>query len=88
MVSYRIEFRKSAVREFHKLPPEIQRRMMEALTLLAMNPFSELLHIKKLRGAESLYRIRIGDYRVVYEVTKDPWIVVVVKVGHRKEVYR
>jgi len=62
--------------------------MLEALAVLSENPYSELLRIKKLRGADALYRIRIGDYRVVYEVRRDRLVVIVIKIGHRGEVYR
>jgi mRNA interferase RelE/StbE len=88
MASYRIEFKKSAQKEFDKLPQKVQGKVMDALTLLAANPFSELLRIKKLKGAESLYRFRIGDYRVVYEVRQGIVLIIVIKIGHRKEVYR
>jgi mRNA interferase RelE/StbE len=85
---YRVEFKKSAAKEFHKLPAQIQRKVLEALQVLAINPYSELLQTKKLKGAAQLFRIRIGDYRVVYEVEKQKLIVVVIKIGHRSDVYR
>lgn len=88
MPTYQLEFAKSARKEFDRLPVRIQDRVLEALTLLSHNPFSELLKVKKLRGAETLYRIRLGDYRVVYEVQKKRLIIVVIKVGHRSDIYR
>jgi len=88
MPSYRIEFVKSARREFDALPVKIQTRTIEALQLLSTNPFSELLRFKKLKGAESLYRVRVGDYRIVYEVRGAVLLIVVIKIGHRKDVYR
>lgn len=88
MTSYQVEFTKSAAKEFKKLPKKVQRKIVEALTLLSKNPFSELLKIKKLKGAESLYRFRIGDYRVVYEIRQDVLVILVIKIGHRSEVYR
>ncbi len=87
-VSYRIEFTKSAKREFDHLPSKTQEKVIDAMQFLSSNPYSELLKIKKLKGAESLYRIRLGDYRIVYEVKKDLLVVIVIKIGHRKEVYR
>ncbi|OGQ05236.1 MAG: hypothetical protein A2W61_04245 [Deltaproteobacteria bacterium RIFCSPLOWO2_01_44_7] len=85
---YKIEFVKSAKREFDKLPSAIQDKIIEALHLLSQNPFSELLRVKRLKGADSLYRFRVGDYRIVYEIRSDVLVIVVIKVGHRKDVYR
>lgn len=85
---FRIEFVKSAVKEFDRLPKAIQQKVTEALFLLSRNPHTELLKIKKLKGVESLYRIRLGDYRLVYEIQNERLIVLVIKIGHRKDVYR
>jgi len=88
MASFRIEFVKSARKELEQLPARIRSNIIEALGLLSQNPYSELLKIKKLKGADALYRIRVGEYRVVYEIRKKRLIVVVIKIGHRREVYR
>jgi len=87
-VTCRVEFVKSSRREFDDLPRKTQDKVLEALQLLATNPFSELLRIKKLKGAESLYRFRVGDYRVVYEVRREVLLILVIKIGHRRDVYR
>jgi mRNA interferase RelE/StbE len=86
--SYQVELTKSAKKEFDRLPTKIQDKIIEALQFLSFNPFSEFLKIKKLKGAEVLFRIRMGDYRIVYEVKKDVLVVLVIKIGHCKEVYR
>jgi mRNA interferase RelE/StbE len=86
--SYRVELTKSAKKEFDKLPARIQNKVIEALSLLKEKPLSDLLQTKRLKGALNLYRIRIGDYRIVYEVQKSRLLVLVIKVGHRREVYR
>lgn len=88
MAAYRIEFVKSARKEFDKLPSRVKEKVTEALSLLKQNPFLKLLKVKKLKGAEALYRIRIGAYRLVYEVRKKQLVIIVIKLGHRKEVYR
>jgi mRNA interferase RelE/StbE len=88
MPPYRVEFLKSAAKEFNALPMKIRARVLEALQLLSTNPFSELLRFKKLKGAESLYRVRVGDYRIVYEVRGAVLLIVIIKIGHRKDVYR
>ncbi len=88
MASYRVEVTLSAKKEFDRLPKKVQDKVLEALRFLAENPYSDLLKIKKLRAVESLYRVRIGDYRVVYEVRSVAPLVVVIKIGHRREIYR
>ena len=88
MTPYSIEFVKSARKEFERLPAKIRGRVVEALTFLAQNPFSELLKVKKLRNMNEVFRIRIGDYRVLYGLQNDRLIVLVIKIGHRSEVYR
>lgn len=88
MPSYRIEFVKSAKKEFERLPQKMKDKVVEALHFLSENPFSELLKIKKLKGAEDLFRIRIGSYRLVYHIQEGKLMVIVIKIGHRKDVYR
>ncbi len=88
MASYRVEFTRSAEKEFERLPAKMRSNTAEALQLLSQNPYSELLKIKKLKGAEDLYRIRIGDYRIVYESRNERRIVLVIKIGHRSKIYR
>jgi mRNA interferase RelE/StbE len=88
MATYKVEFVKSARKEFDRLDTKLKVKTAEALRLLAQNPFSELLKVKKLKGANNLYRIRLGDYRIVYEIRNEQLIVLVIKVGHRREIYR
>lgn len=88
MTPYEIEFVKSARKEFERLPTKFRARIVDALHLLAQNPFSELLKVKKLQSALDVYRIRVGDYRVLYELHNDRLTVLVIKVGHRSEIYR
>ncbi len=85
---YRIELTKSAKKEFDRLNKKNQDQILELFHFLSTNPFSQLLKIKKLKGVESLYRIRIVNYRIIYEVKKTKLIVLVIKIGHRKEVYQ
>ena len=87
MTAYRVEFVKSARKEFERLPVKIRSKAVDALWLLAQNPHSELLKVKELKGREKLYRIRIGDYRILYQVHDERLIVLVIKVGNRREVY-
>ena len=86
--SYQVQFTKSATKEYSTLPRKTQDKIAEALQFLSTNPFSELLKVKKSKGADALYRIRIGDYRVVYEIRLEILLIIVIKIGHRREVYR
>lgn len=83
-MSYRIELRPAAVRALKKLDPPIRRRIQGAITLLAEDPRPPAA--RALRGRPGL-RVRVGDYRIVYTVTDDVLLIVVVTVGHRRDVY-
>lgn len=85
---FEISFKKSALKEFEGLPAKVQQKILDALQLLALNPYTELLQIKKLKGADSLFRFRIQDYRVIYIIEDKTVKVTVIKIGHRKEVYK
>ena len=83
-MSYRIELRPAAVRALKKLDPPIRRRIQGAITLLAEDPRPPAA--RALRGRPGL-RVRVGDYRIVYTVADDVLLIVVVTVGHRRDVY-
>jgi len=83
---YKVEFRPSARRELKKLPRRDQVRLLRAIDGLAYDPRPP--GVKKLTGADDLYRVRVGDYRVVYQIHDDRLVVLVVRVGHRKDIYR
>jgi len=91
MKQYFVEFKASAIKELTRLPKATQIKIIRAMKLLSTDPYSALLPIRKMEGGkatEDRYRLRIGDYRVVYEIHKDRVIIFVVRVGHRKDVYR
>ena len=85
-MSYKIEFVKSAIKEFHKLPKDINQRVIKILNILKMDPLSEILKVRKLRGRENLFRIRVGDYRIIYSVENSETIIIF-RIRHRKDVY-
>lgn len=85
-MAYRIEIKRLARKVLLALPQAYRSRIAEAIDALANDPRRP--GTRKLAGSESLYRLRVGDYRVVYEIEDERLIVVVVKVGHRREVYR
>ncbi len=82
---YHIEFSKNAEREFLKISGKIRISIGRKIDSLTANPRPP--GHKKLTGLDGLYRIRIGDYRVVYRIQDKQLIVLVVKIGHRKDVY-
>lgn len=84
MSAYRIELRPSAVRALRKLDPQVRRRIQGAIALLAHDPRPP--GARALQGRPGL-RIRVGDYRIIYTVEDDVLLVVVVRLGHRRDVY-
>jgi len=85
-VNYRVEYTPRSNRQFRRLPVSVQRRLIPIIDALAVDP--RPLGVKAVAGPEPLLRIRVGDYRVVYEVEDDVLIVLIVAVGHRRDVYR
>ena len=84
MTQYRIELRPAAARALRKLDPQIRSRIQGAIALLAQDPRPPAA--RALRGRPGL-RVRAGDYRIIYTVADDVLLVVVVTLGHRREVY-
>jgi mRNA interferase RelE/StbE len=84
---YEVTFKKSAAKELLGLPQRTQQKILDAIQLLSLNPYTELLQIKKMKGADSLYRVRIQDYRVIYLIENQVIKVTIIKIGHRREVY-
>lgn len=83
---YRITYKKSVEKDLRKLPADHLRAIVQKITLLAAGP--RPVGTVKLRGSSNLFRMRHGDYRVVYQIADEELIVLVIKVGHRREVYR
>jgi mRNA interferase RelE/StbE len=83
---YSVQFTPRAQRDFSALDRAIQQRLRRRIDRLAEDPFP--VGAKKLHGEEPFYRIRVSDYRVIYKVEADELVVIVVKIGHRREVYR
>ncbi len=83
---YTVEFAISAAREFRALDRQLQRRISAKLSQLAEDPFPA--GVQKFQGEEDHWRIRVGDYRVIYRVEKRRVVIVIVRIGHRREVYR
>ncbi len=83
---YRVAFSRTADRQLEALPENVRLRVSAHIEALAENP--RPVGAKRLAGPRVLYRLRIGDYRVVYDIQEDVLVVLVVALGHRKDVYR
>lgn len=86
-MTYRIELAPRAVRQFKRLPKRVQLRLRDAIDTLAGNP--RPAGAAQLSGQEErLYRVREGDYRIIYQIQDDVLLVLVVGVGHRRDIYK
>jgi len=86
MASYRLVWKSSAERELRQLPKEAIIKLLALAESLSQNPFPA--GVKKLQGAKYTFRVRSGDYRLVYEVQGNELLIQIIRVGHRREVYR
>ena len=83
---YRVDLRPAALRDLKRLSRETQARIRPAVDRLAANPRPP--GIEKLAAQENRYRVRVGDYRIVYEIHDAVLVVLVFRVAHRREAYR
>jgi mRNA interferase RelE/StbE len=86
MAEYKVEWKRSAVKELEKLPRQAVPHIVEAVRNLTSDPFP--FGTRKLAGSEQTYRIRVGVYRILYSVHVDIFIVEIIRVRHRKDVYK
>jgi mRNA interferase RelE/StbE len=84
-MKYRIIIAEPAIKALGKLQRKVQRQISEKIDALVDNP--RPAGAEKLQGVD-LFRIRSGDYRVIYQIKDDVLIVLVVRIGHRKDIYR
>lgn len=85
MINYGIRFTTTAQKEFNKLPAQLKLRIGKALTKLQNNPRQG--SVRSMIGTAS-WRLRVGDYRIIYDIQDDKLIILVIRVRHRKEAYR
>jgi mRNA interferase RelE/StbE len=83
---YQVLFTRAADRDLQKLPDDVQKRIVRAVAALAHDPRPP--GAVKLAGEDDLWRIRVGDYRVIYTVEDDRLVVVVIRIAHRRDAYR
>ncbi len=85
-MKYRVEFKRSAAKALKKIPKSDQRQIRDRIDSLSEN--SPNPDTTKMKGDNPFHRIRVGDYRIIYEIHGDILVIMVLKIGHRKEVYR
>lgn len=85
MSDYLIVFARSARKEFDSLPVEISSRIESRINALVTDPRPP--GCLKLKGRENQWRIRIGDYRVIYSINDQTFAIKILEVGHRREIY-
>lgn len=86
MAIYRIEWKRSALKDLKHIDRTAIPKTLSLINSLALNPLP--FGSRKLYGSEETFRIRIGDYRVIYEANNDLLIIFIVRVRHRKKVYK
>ena len=84
-MSYRVDFTTAAARQVKKLPRPARDRVLDAVDDLGENPRPH--GAKKLVGEDTAWRIRVGDYRVIYDIFDEELTVTVIRAAHRREVY-
>jgi mRNA interferase RelE/StbE len=83
---YKITFKNSAYKELERLPKSTVRKIVIAINDLEVDP--KPVGVKKLKDSKDLYRIRVGDYRVIYSINEEIKIVNILRIGHRKDIYK
>ncbi len=86
MGSYEIEISRTAEKQLKKLPTDDQLRVVRAVLALAEEPHPR--GSRRLSGYDDVFRVRVGRYRVLYSVFESRLVIIILKVGHRKDVYR
>ena len=87
-MKYAFRWRERAVRRLRAIPEPAALTILRALTPLRDDPRQPDASIKKLAGYDDRYRLRVGDYRLIYEITDGQLVILVVGLGHRREIYR
>jgi mRNA interferase RelE/StbE len=82
-MSFKVEWSNSALNDLNKLGIILQKRIFKKIDYFANE--SSFHEVKKVLGYEKTYRLRVGDYRIIFEIEKDR--IIILKVGHRKDIY-
>lgn len=85
-MSYRIVFNKSAAKSLKKIPKADQKRIADKIDSFAEGPPNP--DTTKMKGNNPFHRVRVGDYRIIYEIQDEVLIILIIKIGHRRDIYR
>jgi len=85
-MGYLIKLKRSVEKEILKLPRDVIKRIVRAIDELENDPYPR--DSKKIRGAERTYRLRVGNYRIIYQVDEERKEIIIYHVRHRKSVYK
>jgi mRNA interferase RelE/StbE len=85
-VTFRIEFTKTSAKALKAIPKTAQKRIAKRIENLAEGPPEPTK--TKMKGDNPFHRVRVGDYRIIYEIQNEILLIIILKIGHRKEVYR
>ncbi len=84
---WQINYRKSAVRTLARMPRSVAHRIRNRIEQLAQNPYAPDNNVTKLQGREG-YRLRVGDWRIIYDLNGEQLIVVILEIGPRGSIYQ
>ncbi|MFF1676715.1 type II toxin-antitoxin system RelE/ParE family toxin [Streptomyces sp. NPDC058256] len=87
-MKYAFEFTAAARRQLRTIDQTTALRILHALSRLGDDPYRDDADVKKLSGHDDLYRLRVGTYRIAYTIDDGKLIILVVEVGHRRDIYR
>ena len=82
---FEIHFTKRALKELEKLPRQVSKRIIERIQLLQENSYGN--DVKKLAG-QPFFRLRVGDYRVIFNILTNNLVILIIKIDHRKKIYK
>lgn len=85
-MSHQVQLAPAAFKQLEKLPRRDQLRIRDVIDELSLTPRPP--GVKKLTGGEDLWRVRVGDYRILYQIQDEVLMVLVVRIAHRRDVYR
>jgi mRNA interferase RelE/StbE len=86
-MAYTVAFTKQALKTLQKMPLDVARLVRQKLNDVASDPFTAYPNVTKLQNREG-YRLRVGDWRVIYDIQQDKIVLLVLKIALRGEVYR
>lgn len=85
---FHVHYRKQAARRLIRMPLKLARKIRDRMEIIAMNPYQRHPNVIRLQGQENYFRLRLGDWRVVYVLDKERKLLLVAKIDQRGQVYK